>query len=183
MEFSPEKKNSLKKCTFWKISWNWIYTRHALPKPPECQHFGELPDVVGGYLTKNLRKCQKSPFLGAKCTNLVTLAETRFQCYQMTALPDMNIFCQILVIFGFFLNFLSNFWQTTSGSSPKCDILEGWQKHVWFCSDFSTHSKHLLFFSKYLNKLIFCSFLNNSWLYCSRLAYTQGTFMKIFCHN
>ena len=93
-------------------------------------HFGELPDVVGGYLTKNLRKCQKSPFLGAKCTNLVTLAETRFQCYQMTALPDMNIFCQILVIFGFFLNFLRNFWQTTSGSSPKCDILEGWQKHV-----------------------------------------------------
>ena len=101
-------------------------------QPSRMSHFGELPDVVGGYLTKNLRKCQKSPFLGAKCTNLVTLAETRFQCYQMTALPDMNIFCQILVIFGFFLNFLSNFWQTTSGSSPKCDILEGWQKHVCF---------------------------------------------------
>ena len=70
-------------------------------QPSRMSHFGELPDVVGGYLTKNLRKCQKSPFLGAKCTNLVTLAETRFQCYQMTALPDMNIFCQILVIFGF----------------------------------------------------------------------------------
>ena len=78
------------------------------------------------------KKMEKTPFLGAKCTNLVTLAETRFQCYQMTALPDMNIFCQILVIFGFFLNFLSNFWQTTSGSSPKYDILDGWQKHVWY---------------------------------------------------
>ena len=49
----------------------------------------------------------------------------------MTALPDMNIFCQILVIFFFFLNFLSNFWQTTSGSSPKHDILTRWQKLVW----------------------------------------------------
>ena len=93
-------------------------------------HFGELPDVVGGYLTKNLGKCQKSPFLGAKCTNLVTLAGTRFQSYQMTALPDIEHNSQMLVIFGFFLNFLSNFWQTTSGSSPKRDILEGWQKHV-----------------------------------------------------
>merc|ERR1712140_152954 len=92
-------------------------------QPSRMSHFGELPDLVGGYLTKNLRKCQKSPFLGAKCTNLITLAGTRFQCYQMTALPDMNIFFQILVIFGFFLNFLSNFLQTTSGSSPKCDIL------------------------------------------------------------
>ena len=92
-------------------------------QPSRMSHFGELR-----YLTKNLRKCQKSPFLSAKCTNLVTLAGTRFhQCYQMTALPDMNIFCQILMIFCFFLNF----WQTTSGSSPKCDILEGWQKHVW----------------------------------------------------
>ena len=105
-------------------------TQTCTAQPSRMSHFGELPDVVGGYLTKNLRKCQKSPFLGAKCTNLVTLAETRFQCYQMTALPDMNIFCQILVIFCFFLNFLSNFWLTTSGSSPKCDILEGWQKHV-----------------------------------------------------
>ena len=61
-------------------------------QPSRMSHFGELPDVVGGYFTKFLRKCQKSPFLGAKCTNLVNLAETRFQCYQMTALLDMNIF-------------------------------------------------------------------------------------------
>ena len=56
--------------------------------PSRMSHFGKLPDVVGGYLTK----CQKSPYLGAKSTNLVTLGGTRFQCYQMTALPDMNIF-------------------------------------------------------------------------------------------
>ena len=61
-------------------------------RPSRMSHFAELPDVVGGYLTKNLRKCQKSRFLGAKCTNLVTLAETRFQCYQMTALPDIEHF-------------------------------------------------------------------------------------------
>ena len=32
--------------------------------------------------------------------------------------------------FWLFLEFLSNFWPITSGSSPKCDILEGWQKYV-----------------------------------------------------
>ena len=71
-------------------------------------HFGELPDVVGGYLTKKLRKCQKSPFLDAKCTNLVTLAETRFQCYQMTALPDMNIFFSNIGDFWGFLEIFGN---------------------------------------------------------------------------
>ena len=32
-----------------------------------------------------------------------------------------------------FLNFLSNFWQTASGSSPKQDILTRWQTHVCTC--------------------------------------------------
>ena len=65
-----------------------------------------LPDVFVDVWQMFLGKCQKSPFFDVKCTNLVTLAESGFQRYQITALPDMNIFCQILVIFGFFEKFL-----------------------------------------------------------------------------
>ena len=55
-----------------------------------------------GYWWNFLRKCQNCQFFDGKCTNLVTLVETEFQCYQITGLPDMNIFGQILAIFGFF---------------------------------------------------------------------------------
>ena len=86
--------------------------------------------LISKLLGRMVQKCQNHQFFDRKCTNLVILVETEFQCYQIAGLPDMNIFGHILVIFGFFLIFLSNFWQTTSSSSPKWDILEGWQKHV-----------------------------------------------------
>ena len=76
---------------------------------------------------KNSRKCQKSPFFGAKCANLITIFgdSTRNQksavfCsgqnYQIAALPDMNVFCQILAIFGFFSNFLQKMCRFLSGN-------------------------------------------------------------------
>ena len=38
------------------------------------------------------------------------------QSYQIAALPDMNIFCQILAIFGFFSNFLQKMCRFLSGN-------------------------------------------------------------------
>ena len=78
-----------------------------------------------------LRKCQNRQFFDGKCTNLVTLVETEFQCYQIAGLPDMNIFGQILAIFGFFSKKLGDNVPFLSGNSPNYDILAIWQKHVW----------------------------------------------------
>ena len=75
-------------------------------QPSRMSHFDELPDVVGGYLTKILRKCQKSPFPGAKCTNLVALKSGFSQIYQVC------IFCIKKWLFlAFSQKFLSNIHQ------------------------------------------------------------------------
>ena len=80
---------------------------------------------------KKLRKCQNRQFFERKCTNLVTLVETEFQWYQIAGLPDVNIFGQILAIFGFFSKNLGNNVPFLSGNSPNYDILANWPKHVW----------------------------------------------------
>ena len=45
---------------------------------------------------------------------------------QISVLPDDSI-----TRHEHFLSNIGDFWQTTSGSSPKCDFLEGWAVHVW----------------------------------------------------
>ena len=102
-----------------KIPWNILYS-------------ATLPDVFVDIWQKKLRKCQNHQFFGGKCTTLVTLVETGFQSYQIAALPDMNIFGQILVIFGFFSKKLGGNVPFLSGNSPNYDILAIWAMHVWF---------------------------------------------------
>ena len=68
--------------------------RHVLAKWPECHNLASNQMF--------LRKCQNRQFFDQKCTTLVTLVETGFQCYQIAGLPDMNIFGHILAILGFF---------------------------------------------------------------------------------
>ena len=89
-----------------------------------------------GYLMKFFEKMPKLPFFDGKCTNLVTLVETEFQCYQIAGLPDLNIFDQILAIFGFFSKNLGDNVPFLSGNSPNGDILAIWQKHVWWWFNF-----------------------------------------------
>ena len=54
----------------------------------------------------------KIAIFDAKCTNLVTLAESGFQCYQITALPDMNFF------FFKYWCFLAFFWKFLETNMP-----------------------------------------------------------------
>ena len=67
------------------------------------------------------------------------------RCRSYSVLPDRSVtrhehFLSNIGDFWLFLEFSSNFSQTTSGSSPKCDILEGWQKHVWCRGCTCTHT-------------------------------------------
>ena len=45
-------------------------------------------------------------------------------------LPGLYILHQKMVMFGIFFKKNFKYPPTTSGSSPKCDILEGWAVHV-----------------------------------------------------
>ena len=45
-------------------------------------------------------------------------------------LPGLYILHQEMVIFGIFSKFFVKYPPTTSGSSPKCNILEGWEVYV-----------------------------------------------------
>ena len=91
-----------------KIETNALHTKKLaflqtyMAQMARMSQFGELPDVFVDIWQFFLRKCQNRQFFDRKCTTLVTLVETGFQCYQIAGLPDMNIFGQTLAIFGFF---------------------------------------------------------------------------------
>merc|ERR1711894_42835 len=98
--------------------------RHVFANPPECHILASYQMWFAKNCLKNSRRSKKSPIVDKKCSCLVMLSSGSTEIWLQPELPGLYIFYQILVIFGFFLNFLRNFWQTTSGSSPKCDILE-----------------------------------------------------------
>merc|ERR1711894_465096 len=61
---------------------------------------------------------------------MVMLSSGSTEIWFQPELPGLYTLHQEMVIFGIFSNFFVKYPPTTSGSSPKCDILEGWQKHV-----------------------------------------------------
>ena len=122
--------NRTMQCLATSISWLITINQTCMAQMARMSQFGELHYVFVDIWRKFLRKCQNSQFFVGKCTNLVTLVETEFQCYQIAGLPDMNIFGQILAIFGFFSKNLGDNVPFLSCNSPNYDILAIWQKHV-----------------------------------------------------
>ena len=112
------------------------WSRHVFAKPPECH-------ILASYQMWFAKNCSKMPKLTAKwrrfgdfCDNPNLVAihlHASVTWYQNCWEPDSLInYYNLAVNFGIF----SNFWPTTSGSSPKCDILEVWAVHV--CTGYST---------------------------------------------
>ena len=75
-------------------------------------------------------------------------------------LRDLYILHQEMVIFGIFLKQNFKYPPTTSGSSPKCDILEVWVVHVctqqWWKETMDEANDGQLF-----KNMIWAIFLNN----------------------
>ena len=101
--------------------------RHVFANPPECHILASYQMCFAKNSLKNSRKSQKSPIFDKKCSCLVMLSSGSTEIWFQPELPGLYILHQELVIFGIFLKYPP----TTSGSSPKCDILEGWAVHVW----------------------------------------------------
>ena len=106
-------------------------------------HF-QVPDVVCQKLLKNAKSNSEIVkiwwFLWRAKSGIPILDRYNHDTYLVSwlylsrvGIPDLALHKnrQIFTISLLLLAFLSNFWQTTAGSSPKHDILTRWQKHVW----------------------------------------------------
>ena len=63
------------------------------------------------------KMCKSITIFGNSARNRKSAIFFSGQSYQIAALPDMNIFSQILAIFGFFSNFLHQMCCFLSGNS------------------------------------------------------------------
>ena len=62
------------------------------------------------------KMCKSITIFGNSTRNRKSAIFCSGQSYQIAVLSDMNIFCQILAIFGFFSNFFRQMWRFLSGN-------------------------------------------------------------------
>ena len=79
--------------------------------------------LISKLLGRMVQKCQNHQFFDRKCTNLVILVETEFQCYQIAGLPD-------LVKYWRFLAFSHKIRSVCTCCSLWCS-LDNWQCWSW----------------------------------------------------
>ena len=126
-----KKSNVIGECTvmFFSIGgsrslFGWCVARHVFAKPPECHILASYQMWFGQKLLKNTKNNSKMVKNWSKTPKKRKL--------WILVLPEVD-FTKITkswLFYCYFWRFWAIFGQTTSGSSPKCDILEVWQKHV-----------------------------------------------------
>ena len=104
---------------------NRAQIRHVFANRPECHILASYQMWFAKNCSKNSRKSQKSPIFDKKCSCLVMLSSGSTEIWFQPELPGLYILHQEMVIFGIFSKNFVTYPPTTSGSLPKCDILEG----------------------------------------------------------
>ena len=128
--------------SFGLQSWSWLKTVWTLIIRQNVSMPLSVTRCFCGYLTNFFEKMPKIAIFWRKMCKSITIfgnsARNRKsaifcsgQSYQITAIPDMNIFCEILAIFGFFSKNLGGNVSFLSRNLPNCDILAIWAMHVF----------------------------------------------------